>query len=80
MSTFGASFFVSPEIESQFWRTKRSFRYPEVFVQPVSLALRDSAESQYRSYDRSRWTRPSFKKADDMDFDQEKNDRDGSVF
>lgn len=59
------------------WGAKGSYHYPEVFVRSMSLTLKSGAESEYRSYDRSRWTRRSIKNADDMDIDQEKNNGDG---
>ena len=49
------------------------------FMEPVSFTSKSSVKCEYRIYDRSRWTRHPIENADDMDFDEEENYRDGSL-
>lgn len=71
---------VRAESESQYiLGSNRSSPSPELFVWTTSLTLQSSTKSEYRSYDRSRRTRHFIENADDMDFDQEENDRDGPL-
>ena len=44
-----------------------------------SLTLKKYAKCKHRSYDQPRRTRYSIEDADDLDFDSEKNHRDGSL-
>ena len=44
-----------------------------------SLTVKSYAKSRHRSYDQSRRTRHSIEDVDDLDFDPEKDHRDGSL-
>ena len=49
------------------------------FHEPVSVTSKSSAKCSNRIYDRSRWPRHPIENADDMDFDEEKDYRNGSL-